>query len=136
MKALDHKTGQLLPRFLLFAALLLSMLLWQQQNSPGAAAAGWNVYSGGGCGPTQGYSTLAWDGYFAASSGESYSTLWRWNGGGWDVASQAHQSAGGSSNNATAYTYTPGGGLFYSSGSHGATFFSGWQYSSSSNFTC
>lgn len=132
----DHRG---LIRLLLMTVLVLGLLGWQQHSVPGAAAASWSIYSGTQCDPggITGFSTLQWSGYFVASSGESYSTLWEWTASGWLIRSQAYNSDSGSSGNATAYDYSSyASGHYYTSGSHGSTFFDGWRYSNSAISRC
>lgn len=130
---------QLLVRLLLLGVLLLTLEGWSHQSAPDAAAAGWQAYSDISCQSTyvQGYSEIAWWGYFPASSGETYSTVWFWGGASWAIAAQGHNSVGGA-NGVAAVGLQPGrwGTSYYVTASHGSTWFSGFVSTNSSSIYC
>jgi hypothetical protein len=121
-------------RLVLIIVLVLSAACWQLRTAPGAAAAWWNTYSVTTCGSgyVGGQSVLEWSGYFVASEGQSWGTLWIFNGSSYVIAAQGYDSQRGVSNTANAieYTYSTSN-YFYTTGSHGSTWYSGFKSSSS-----
>lgn len=149
MEGRARPTGQRhrLAQLLLIGIALAALLGWQQWTSPGAAAASWTTLSitdcvgypngSGWIYKPRGFSQLGWDGYFYYSTGETYGTLWRWNAGAWGIWEQGYGSGTGSTGAANfrkegAYSPTD----YYTSGSHGSSFFPGWVPSESNTISC
>lgn len=130
-------------RLVVLGALLGASLSWQHHSAPRAAAGGWSKASFTYCDTSSsngwrpwGKSVLAWNDIVAAS-GESYSTIWHYNGSNWVIKGQGQNSGSGSTGSAVAEANAPYvTGELYTSGSHASNFFGGWVDSYSPSAWC
>ena len=106
-----------------------------------AAAAGWNTYSGIQCsGPSEGWSTITWDGYFPASWANITSSVYWWDGSAWNLGASGQNGGNGGSGTVTATapdSQMGGSGLYWQTqGDATSSFFSGDAFSSTPSTLC